>query len=737
MAWWKKVGLLFATCLVLFGFALWLVYWGAESHEDGLIVPRPLDPARVAARDEAQYELFPNAGNHTLFGDLHVHTTLSVDAFMWGLPLMGGEGVHPPSDACDFARYCSQLDFYALTDHAEALNPRTWALSKEAVRQCNAVTAGQPEPDLVAFTGFEWTQVGLTPESHYGHKNVIFKYDTEDELPSRPIAAPGISSRAMSKLSTLWSLMSIPVRAYPDQQSYLDFARHIQENGRYPVCPEGVDPRELPPGCRERAGSPDVLFDKLNAWGFDTLVIPHGTTWGFYTPLGYTYDKQLRADLDDPSLQRLVEVFSGHGNSEEYRSFRSVEVTEDGRLQCPAPTEDYEACCWRAGEIIRGRCEDPTSASCEAKVEKARQDYMRVALAGHVTVPGEDVPDWGNCGQCTDCFLPAYQYRPGGSVQYMLAKGDFEDPENPRHVTLGFLASSDNHTARPGTGYKEFARRKMTEARGAPSEGWRRAVFGKRGEHAPDSIGFTIDELQDRPPFELMWMERQASFFVTGGLVAVHADARSREAIWKALHERNVYGTSGDRILLWFDLQNAPEGVRHMGSELELGQNPRFRVTAAGSFVQKPGCPKDIVEALGAQKLQQICAGECYNPSDRRHRITRIEVIRITRQQSEGEPVEDLIEDPWKTIACPTEGDLCVVDFEDPSFTGRGRETLYYVRAIQEPTPTVNAGGVRCEGEVCEPCYGNYRTAEEDDCLADSEERAWSSPIFLLPGQAS
>jgi len=31
--------------------------------------------------------------------------------------------VHPPADACDFARFCSQLDFYALTDHAEALNP--------------------------------------------------------------------------------------------------------------------------------------------------------------------------------------------------------------------------------------------------------------------------------------------------------------------------------------------------------------------------------------------------------------------------------------------------------------------------------------------------------------------------------------------------------------------------------------------------------------------------------------
>lgn len=734
MAWWKKGCLSVVLGLVLLVLAFWLVYGGASEQVDGEIVPVPLAPEHVTARVAAQKKTVPNESNRILFGDLHVHTTLSVDAFMWGLPLMGGEGVHPPADACDFARFCSQLDFYALTDHAEALNPRTWQMTKDAVRECNAVAEGSEQPDLIAFTGFEWSQVGLTPEEHFGHKNVIFKHEDEDRLPARPIAAPGISARAFSKLSALWPLLTIPVRAFPDQEPYLNFARHIRENARYPFCPEGVNSTELPPDCREQAATPDVLFDKLHDWGFDTLVIPHGTTWGFYTPLGYTWDKQLRAGLDDESLQRLIEVFSGHGNSEEYRSFRSAVVTEDG-LTCPEPTDGYEACCWRAGEMIRERCEDPGSETCQRRVEKARADFLRVGLAGHVTIPGEDVPDWNNCGQCPDCYLGAYQYRPGGAVQYILARGDFENPESPRHTTMGFIASSDNHAARAGTGYKELARLRMTEARGAPDESWRAMMFGERGRPDPESVSYTIDDLMERPPFELMWMERQASFFITGGLVAVHATERSREAIWDALHSRNVYGTSGDRILLWFDLLNGPEGVLPMGSEVELSVAPRFQVRAAGSFEQKPGCPPDVIRAVGEDRLDRICAGECYNPDDRRRRITRIEVIRILRQLSEGEPVEDLIEDPWKTIPCPEGPDLCVVEFEDPSYAELGRKALYYVRAIQEPTPTVNAGGLRCRGERCEPCYGNFRTPIQDDCLVDAEERAWSSPIFLLSGK--
>ena len=719
-----------------------------ELENGGRITGKALPAADVARRATDQRDalahLAPDAApaKQILFGDLHVHTTFSVDAFMRTLPFMQGEGAHPPADACDFARYCSALDFWSITDHAEGITPDHWQQTKDAIRQCNALAGDTKNPDLVSFLGWEWTQVGTTPQNHYGHKNVILRGFEDEDIPPRPITVrlPGVNDEGGGGLPgpLLMGLFALS-NLHSDT---LDSLKFMHEMADVPTCPEGVPERELPDDCREFAATPADLFAKLDEWGFDSMVIPHGTTWGLYTPMGSAWDKQLVGSMHDPERQKLIEVYSGHGNSEEYRAWREVVIDANGHKSCPGPRNDYLPSCWRAGEIIRERCKaaGEDDDECEERAADARQNYVDADTAGHLTVPGAKVEDWLDSGQCRDCFLPSFNYRPRSSVQYIMALGNFADPAHPRHFDFGFMASSDNHSARPGTGYKEFARTHMTEARMTMAAA-RMMNYSAAEEPAPEpeSVVFDPDDYKGQF-FRLREAERATSFFLTGGLIAVHAQGRDRDSIWQAMEQKQVYGTSGPRILLWFDLLNPPGSTGKslgMGAHAKLSSDPVFQVRAVGSFEQLPGCSADANEALTPERVASLCRGECYHPSDQRRLITRIEVVRIRPQAHESEPVDALVQDPWKVLPCEPDASGCTQTFTDPDFVKEGRDALYYVRAIEAPSQAVNAGLLRCETDAAgncvkvKPCIG---VPDSDDCLAETEERAWSSPIFLAPG---
>jgi len=295
------------------------------------------------------------------------------------------------------------------------------------------------------------------------------------------------------------------------------------------------------------------------------------------------------------------------------------------------------------------------------------------------------------------------------------------------------IGSSDTHTSRAGSGYKEVYRLDMTDARMA------RLALSLGASEEPLSSAEAVD-LTNRPPFAAAELTRLGSHFYTGGLVALHAQNRSRDAVWDALMKRHVYGTSGPRILLYFELL-APEGnetIARMGDEVTMLSNPRFRVRAAGSFEQLPGCPDDAVQGLSPERLERLCRGECANPSDTRRAITRIEVVRIRPQLSPDESLDLLIDDPWQTLACTGDVAGCVVEFEDETFSHDARDSVYYVRAIEAPKLAINGGGLRCErdeGGFCIQARACDEVDDTDDCLEKVEPRAWSSPIFVDHGQ--
>ena len=640
--------------------------------------------------------------NQIFFGDLHVHTTFSQDAFLFSLPVIQGEGAHPPADACNFARFCSSLDFFSITDHAEGLTKEMWEDTIKSIKNCDAVS-NDDQKDLIAFAGWEWTQMASTPETHYGHKNVILR--DLDNLPEKPIGA-GLTGLDLMIKHYAAPLLPLIVD-FPPEQIDFDFLKYRSTTYSEPFCADLENEENVK--CKEKAENPKQLFEQLDKLNLEALVIPHGTAWGIHAPAGSNLSYQLLEGQHDPEKQRLIEVYSGHGNSEIFKDFKHAEQIDDGSYICPDPTDDFEPCCWRAGEIIKQRCENENEESCIVKAEKVKKDFandvsgiLRFGLVENTTPE-----DWMQCGQLKNEFLPAYTYRPGMSAQAALAS-KIEEKDVFNSFKLGLIGSTDNHKARAGSGYKEFARKSMGDSWGAK-----------------DNLTWLL------PP------ERGASFYSTGGLVAVHAPKLERNAIYNSLYQREVYATSGERILLWFNLLDSENGITPMGRERNISQKPQFEVTAIGSFKQKPGCPEYVHTAMSAEDISRLCLNECYNPSNERNKIDRIEIVKIT-PTTELDSISNNIQDPWKVFTCNDKGEGCSANFFDDEYVLNNKSSLYYARAIQEPTNIVGGDPLRCElneaGECIKirPCYSSGPDFDpNDDCLALVGERAWSSPIFL------
>ncbi len=702
-------------------------------------------PALEARRDALQADAVAGVGegggeSQILFGDLHVHTQFSIDAYLYALPIYSTrDGGHPPADACDYARHCSALDFFSLNDHAEGLTPERWRATVESLRDCDARSGDPDDPDVVPFLGWEWTQVGTTPETHWGHKNVVLRGLGDDEITARPIAyrPPEDMDRAPNALAlrTGEALAALAGRPYADFLWWLGRLLDV------PACPEGTPSPALPDDCLESATEPAALFRKLDEWGVDSIVIPHGLAWGIHAPPGARLDPQLAPGQHDEARQTLLEVFSGHGNSEEWRDGVLRERAGADDEVCPAPTPDFLPCCWQAGELMRARCGDLPADACEAKVEAARRSALAAGTKPHGVIPDASVAEWLDCDQCRDCFKPAHTLRPGMSAQYALAlerAREANDPiDTPERFRFGFIASSDNHSARAGTGFKQVRRLESTDARGLADTPLVRRIAGI------DAPPLPVDELpvqvvpNPRSFDALFDTERTSSFLYPGGLVAVHADGRDRDAIWRAFERREVYGTSGPRILLWFDLLGEDDARTPMGSVVTRTDAPLFEVKAVGAHEQLPGCPDRAGAGMSREALDALCYGECDHPGDVRVPIEAIEIVRVRPQQASGERLGDRIEDPWRRFECSPDPAGCRVEFDDPEFATGGRDTLYYARALQEPTPAINGDLMRTEFDAdgnataVSPCYGDWRVPMDDDCLGEARERAWSSPIFV------
>jgi hypothetical protein len=251
--------------------------------------------------------------------------------------------------------------------------------------------------------------------------------------------------------------------------------------------------------------------------------------------------------------------------------------------------------------------------------------------------------------------------------------------------------------------------------------------FGKHVNQEPSPIRWEHVSKQGFGKTRYTW------HYMAAGYAAVWATENTRAALWDALKRREVYGTSGSRMILRFfggwgftkddartrylaeqgyakgvpmgsDLPKAPAGAKAPTFLVAAMKDPLFgnldRIQIVKGWLDEDG--------KGQEKVYEVVWGD----ADRRRIGLRGKLTPV------GDTV-DVARATWTdTIGDP---ELAAV-WTDPDFDPSQR-AFYYARAIEIPTPRWTAYDALRFGIQMTP-----------DVPMKQQERAWASPIWYTPG---
>ena len=217
---------------------------GTETLGDGRSTSSQADPTD-GEQPAVGAEASPSANplRHAYFGDLHVHTRYSLDAFAFGTRVdpdaahefaKGNAITHPAGFDMQLDR---PLDFLAVTDHAEYLghSASSWSdrpeLDPDLVRSAwsEIVASANRHNDpgtFTAFIGYEYTSGGGGGENL--HRNVLFRGDRGPEaLFSR---LDSINPEDLWSTMDTWRAAGLEVLAIPHNMNGSDGRMFEYEN---------------------------------------------------------------------------------------------------------------------------------------------------------------------------------------------------------------------------------------------------------------------------------------------------------------------------------------------------------------------------------------------------------------------------------------------------------------------------------------------------------------------------
>ncbi len=624
------------------------------------------------AEDTASYNNTRNA----YFGDLHVHTKYSFDAYAFGT-------MATPHDAYRFAKgeaiknpagfdmqLKEPLDFYGVTDHGMFMGV--------------AAEAGDPDSEFSKYPFTKPLHNLNDPENmgrlstldrmrSFGFARAVALAVVEGEV---PIAEPLAITR------NAWADTIKAADAHNDPGRFTTFVAYeytttSDDNGSLHRNVIFKDSHRVPniPFSRMHSRDPEDLWnwmDTLRENGVEVIAIPHNSN----KSNGHMFKLEDWAGepFDDAYAQKRI------------RNEPLVEITQ-----------------------IKGTSE--THPALSTRDEWAAFELVSTRGVGM----GRPMPS-----------------RPEGSyVREAWRKGlELEAQGITDPFAFGVIGSSDTHTAAAQNDEADF-----TSKLGVLS-----AEASLRGSVPLGLLDSTLfNMLPGQEVVEVdgeTFMGGQQQEFGASGLAAVWAEANTRESIYAAFLRKETFATSGPRIRLRFfagyglpgNILDTADGVAKayadgvsMGGDLfpdtaDTHRSPTFAVWAQADAnsapLQRVQIIKGWIDATGTTHEEVIdvaCAGG-------------VAVDPITRRCPDNGATVDLGD---CSIRADTGDAELRSTWTDPDFNVNER-AFYYARVLENPTCRWNTWDAIKAG-----------TKPRSDLAATLQERAWSSPIRYKPSRQS
>ncbi len=630
----------------------------------------PGGPATTPASPPGPRCTHYNDDRSAFFGDLHVHTSLSLDAF-------GRGGFQTPDDAYRFAKgepiglsprnadgaplrfgtIDRPLDFAAVTDHAEWIGELASCTSEES--------PAYDSPDCRIMRGRPLA--GASPEGDALIRRVIGGETRE------PGGMCGVdASLCRDYAGHAWRRTVAAAEAHQDRTEACTFTafnawEFTAAPGRSKVHRNVIlrndSVPELPISWSEEA-EPEGLWEKLEArcndtdTGCEAITIPHNPNISNGRMFTVTYkDRPMDAQRARAELQRrlepLVEMIQAKGESECRTGMWGVLGGEDELC-------GFEKVRYAADGARPQDCEDSFGSGALAGMGcQSRLDFVRYGLI-------EGLREYARIGV------------------------------NP--YRLGFIGSTDTHNGTPGA-VEEYN------------------YFGHNS-----LVDDTLEKRITTPAYAPHPMRNP------GGLIGVWAEENSRDALFDAMKRRETFATSGVRIqprlFAGWDLPDTlcddpgavatayGQGVA-MGGALDPAEVDADGPVFFASALRDPGTGMDA--GAGLQRIQMI-KGEVDDSG-----LFRETVVDVAADEGPATEVDaDCKPDRMGAR------NLCAV-WRDPAWDP-GQPAVYYARVLEQPSCRWHAR--QC---AALPAEERPEACGDTALPRTIQERAWTSAIWYEP----